>query len=269
MVLIQSTGPLREHDYSKLDSTLLLASILMLIGIVAELISYYKLLSHIRHCKSIKGLSFDFIIINLLDSLSNVVYQTPYILSQRVLDLYKLRNPVHDQAIISIPLTIIEYLKLLVGVGILIQLGKNHHTRNSDQSFSLHLKGFLLINFVLVTFVLINIARNNSYTLNCLDFLETIWLSNQFYKVFKLIPQLFMNYTNSIYSLNDSFARFQLIGFVILLTAKIISLGIIWYSVPLNYYTLLSIIFNIVYCIILRCQSKSYGEQKFSRVHQN
>lgn len=244
---------------------------LMGVGSLFDFLSYYFLLTDIRRKKSINGLSFDFIIVNCLECLTSIMFQIPYLSSSRVAGLYRLRNPVYYKIVMAPVLTMVEIMKLIVAIGLVLQLVKYSHTRKSDQCISLTLRSLLAINVAVVGFISLRVFKSNSFTLNYLDFLETLWISNQFYRAFKLLPQLFMNFTNFSYTLAPNFVNLFTLSNAALLSGKVCSfLFLNWYSIPINYYTTPCILINSSYSMILYLHSKHYGaKNRLTRNHQN
>lgn len=244
---------------------------LMFLGSLFEERSFYLQLTDIKQKNSVKGVSIDFLILNLVDCITSLIFQVPYIYSDSVENLYKLRNPVHPEIRISLLLTLIDAIKLIWAIGLMTQVVKYKHARKWDQSFSTTLKSVLLVNLAVLIFTIRCIMDNNRYTLNYLDFLEIIWIINQFCKLTKMLPQLFMNFTNEYYPLHQHYAIMQMISFSLLSLGKVFSFASIsWYSVPINFYTSPYIFVGFCYAIILFTQSIHYNPKKHAaRDHQS
>ncbi|CAH6719965.1 hypothetical protein CLIB1444_03S01420 [[Candida] jaroonii] len=235
----------------------------MVLSSILEAVALFKLWKHNQTRGSIYGISFDFVVLTLVQNLTGLAYQLAYLIPH-IKTLYNLRSPVHPLNL-SFMKSLVEIPTLVISGAMVNQIYRLYGTKRDEQSVSVICMGFLLINFVILMWILFCSLRSR-YTLNLLDLVEDLYLIHQQAGFFKLWPQGLMNFIILQNNVSNEYINWNFMALGSMMLTKLWQLNTPWYSRPINSPTFIYIIANSINMVILKYQKR--GQRVESNLHR-
>lgn len=226
---------------------------------ILESVALFKLWKHNQTRGSIYGISFDFVVLTLVENLTGLAFQLSYLIPH-IKTLHSLRSPEYPLNMSYLTL-LADIPKLFISSIMAYQVYRLYGTKREEQSVSIVCMGFLVLNLMVLLWVIFS-SLWSRYTINTLDIVEYLYLIHQQAGITKLWPQGLMNFIIIQNNVSNDYINWNFMALGLMVLTKLWQLDTPWYSRPMNSPTFIYILSDSLNMVILKYQKRGRVESK-------